>query len=388
MYRTARLIGSLALAGIVTGATHRLPLGDAERGREVFRTLGCANCHKLSGDGNPLGVDLSPMVLRGFSPDRMTGELWNHAPAMWKIFDQRAAARPELIPQQAADLFIYFFSLKDFELPGDARHGQRLFHSYRCSHCHAANSSPGTGAPPVREWRCLDHPIILAQRMWSHQRLDKLLKTQPPGAKLPPLSAKDLTDMLVYLRAAVGRTNVPVFQPGSPADGAKVFVNKGCFACHHGNESLEGRPTRYSLNDYAASLWSHRPVAPAVAAPLSAAELRGLAGYLVSIQFVEERGDAKRGQALFEKKRCIACHDNPSSGAPPRSSMAGRMTSFDMAAALWNHGPAMIEAARRLNIPWPRFEYGEMADLTAFLHGYEFKRRPASASPDSPPPSH
>jgi hypothetical protein len=51
------------------------------------------------------------------------------------------------------------------------------------------------------------------------------------------------------------------------------------------------------------------------------------------------------------------------------------MTSFDMVAALWKHGPAMLERMRRRKIGWPRFGGSEMADLAAYLHGTELKRR-------------
>ncbi|MBI4876033.1 MAG: hypothetical protein HY822_15460 [Acidobacteria bacterium] len=53
------------------------------------------------------------------------------------------------------------------------------------------------------------------------------------------------------------------------------------------------------------------------------------------------------------------------------------MTSCHMVAALWEHGPAMADRMKSKNIPWPRFSGTEMADLTASLHGLEFKRRPA-----------
>ena len=70
-------------------------------------------------------------------------------------------------------------------------------------------------------------------------------------------------------------------------------------------------------------------------------------GYLVSTQFFEERGDLEQGQRSFL----------PGSTAAPvmttrpavhrgRSAMAGRMTSFEMVAALWKHGPAMLSRMR------------------------------------------
>jgi hypothetical protein len=56
--------------------------------------------------------------------------------------------------------------------------------------------------------------------------------------------------------------------------------------------------------------------------------------------------------------------------------MLGTMTSFGMVAALWKHGPAMLNAMRQRNIPWPQFKGSEMADVSAYLHGLQLKRRP------------
>ena len=115
-------------------------------------------------------------------------------------------------------------------------------------------------------------------------------------------------------------------------------------------------------------------------------EMRHLVGYLVSMQFFEERGDLAAGKQVYARKRCGACHDNPASGAPLRAALAGRVTSFGMAAAAWEHGPAVEARLRKLNIPWPRFSGSEMADLTAFVHGLQFKPRirltPGKPSPE------
>ena len=55
--------------------------------------------------------------------------------------------------------------------------------------------------------------------------------------------------------------------------------------------------------------------------------------------------------------------------------MAGRMTSYGMLSALWKHGPQMLNTMQQSGISWPRLDAQEMADLTAYLHGTEFKRR-------------
>jgi len=51
------------------------------------------------------------------------------------------------------------------------------------------------------------------------------------------------------------------------------------------------------------------------------------------------------------------------------------MTSFDMAAALWKHGPVMLDRMRLKKISWPQFSGSEMADLAAYLHGFQLKQR-------------
>jgi len=197
----------------------------------------------------------------------------------------------------------------------------------------------------------------------------------------PSLTAQELTDLLAYLRdllKAGGRQGV--FQPASAGIGGALFVSKGCAACHKGRNSLEARPTRYSLTDFAAAMWNHPLRTPSQPAPLSYEEMRQLLGYLVSMQFFEERGDLQRGQRVYRAKQCGACHDDPASGAPARSTLAGRATSFDMAAAAWKHVPALSGQRTPRKFAWPGFTGTEMADLSTYLHGLELKRRPGSAA--------
>jgi mono/diheme cytochrome c family protein len=139
--------------------------------------------------------------------------------------------------------------------------------------------------------------------------------------------------------------------------------------------ALENHRTRYGLTDFAAAMWNHPFRTAYHQTPLSDEEMRRLVGYLVATQFSEERGNPESGRRLFAQKHCSLCHDDPTSGAPARSEMSGRMTSFGMVAALWKHGPAMQLAMRRRKIPWPRFTGSEMADISAYLHGLQLRRR-------------
>ena len=372
--RISRLLLVFAACCSGTCATWSLLLGDAERGKALFQSLNCIVCHSVNGVGGKSAPNLWRGEGRSFSPYQMAGILWNHAPAMWDAMPRQGIVRPELNEQQAADLFVYFFATRLFEAPGNGKRGRRAFLGKRCGECHGIDSPVRQGVRPVVEWESLWDPIALAQQMWNHAH-DMALALDRSKVALPLLSAQEVTDLLVWLRSAQVRKHADGFSPGAPESGQTLFVSKGCAGCHKGTRALEARRTRYGFNDFAAAMWNHQLRAGPHQAPMSHEEMSRLVGYLVATQFFEERGDPGQGERLFAKKRCSGCHDNPSSGAPGRSVMSGRMTSFGLVAALWRHGPVMRNAMRPQNLPWPRFTGSEMADISAYLHGLQLKRR-------------
>jgi cytochrome c2 len=357
-----------------TCAARSLLLGDAERGSALFRSSNCIVCHSVNGEGGKSAPDLWRDEDRSFSPYQMAGILWNHAPAMWAAMGRQGAAKPELNEQQAADLFIYFFATRLFEEPGNRKRGRQVFLDKRCGECHGIDSPVREQVRPVAEWDSLWDPIALAQEMWNHSH-DMVRSLDRSQVAYPLLSVQEMSDLLVWLRNAQANQHAFEFSPVAAESGQTLFVSKGCAGCHVGASKLEARRTRYALNDFAAAMWNHPLRAGPPQAPMSYEEMRRVMGYLVATQFFEERGDPERGALLFAKKRCSGCHDNPSSGAPGRTSMLGRMTSFGMVAALWKHGPVMLNEMRQQNIPWPHFEGSEMADVSAYLHGLQLKRR-------------
>src|SRR5271163_1340930 len=43
-------------------------IADSARGRQLFTTLSCVQCHSVNGAGGSLGPDLGKIVDRGFTP--------------------------------------------------------------------------------------------------------------------------------------------------------------------------------------------------------------------------------------------------------------------------------------------------------------------------------
>ena len=376
MRRAGGFVASVTLAGVLMGATRTLPTGDAERGRELFRTNSCVQCHSVNRRGGNTAPDLASSVVRGFSPYQLAAALWNHVPGMSNAWRRKSLSWPELSEQDAADLFLYLYASRYFEAPGDAGRGRSVFRSKRCGSCHGLTSPIGDGIQPVAAWESLEDAIALAQGMLNH-RVQMRSALVQSGTAYPTLSPQELTDLLVYLRSQVRRSGRPAeFSPDSPDRGREVLASKGCLVCHRGSRSLAERPTRHTLTDLVSALWNHPlPVSPAPAL-MSYEEMRDLAGYLLSTQFSSERGDSEQGRRVYGRKGCGACHDDPASGAPPRAGLAGRMNSLAMMEAGWKHAPGMLGRMRARKLKWPRIDSLEMADLIAYLHGNQLRRRP------------
>lgn len=181
-------------------------------------------------------------------------------------------------------------------------------------------------------------------------------------------------------------TAQPLFSVGQdPIAGARVFADKGCAGCH----AVDGRgggvgpdlsrtPRPRTFYDLAAALWNHAPqMAGAmkrggVARPqLSARETGDVAAYLFTLNYFDPAGNADEGRRVFAAKRCIVCHrvgDSGGSIGPRLDSLKPYGSPIALAAAMWNHGPAMTAAMAAQGIERPTFDRTEMLDVIAFIN--------------------
>src|SRR5450756_2002415 len=125
----------------------------------------------------------------------------------------------------------------------------------------------------------------------------------------------------------------------------------GSFLCNHAPkmwESMRAKGVRYPDLD-------HEDVA-------------NLFAYLYTARYVDEPGDATRGERLFATKGCARCHGRPATEAaigPDLSTVKGVDTPIVWAQTMWNHAPKMEVRMQQLGVPWPKFEGSEMNDLLA-----------------------
>ena len=86
--------------------------GDASVGTKLFVSKGCADCHSYGGKG---GKDAPPLdYMAGHLSARevadMSGQIWNHLPAMIVHFKEEKLPMPTFVDNQMADLVAYLHS--------------------------------------------------------------------------------------------------------------------------------------------------------------------------------------------------------------------------------------------------------------------------------------
>jgi mono/diheme cytochrome c family protein len=178
-------------------------------------------------------------------------------------------------------------------------------------------------------------------------------------------------------------------QPSGPAQGAlagsMLFGSKGCVRCHAvngvggrtGPDLGRARDVR-SFAQLGSELWNHLPTMATrmrqleIAPPrLALWEVEDLTAFLFTAGFFGARGDPDRGARLFGAKRCIVCHQVRGTGGVvgPSLDRLSDGAPIDVAAAMWNHGPAMSRVMAARGIARPTMTGAELTDLIAYIQG-------------------
>ncbi|HXV86756.1 MAG TPA: c-type cytochrome [Gemmatimonadales bacterium] len=270
--------------------------------------------------------------------------------------------------------------------PQSVEAGSRVFLNKGCIECHAVNRLGGTVGPDLARTSGYRSPYDLAAALWNHipdmRRAMAQRRLERP--RLATWEAGDLMAFLFWL----GYFD----EPGDTLRGARLFRQRQCVACHQvrGAGGVMGPDLGVVSSSatpimLAAGMWNH---APAMARAMQSrqvprpvftgSELRDL------LAFVKGSGDAlpsgvlyvapghpERGRQLFQEKRCVECHRVAGTGGrvgPDLGAQRRYATVLDFAAAMWNKGPAMLEAMGSRGLSLPALRADEMADLVAYLY--------------------
>ncbi len=357
-------VGLIFLAAVLP-ATELPRAGDADRGRERFRGLGCIACHSVDGEGGGYAPDLAKRIGREVTPVGMAAHVWNRGPLMWRMVRSRRLLLPELEEQDLADLYAYFYSARYFDRAPDPARGRQVFHWEHCAECHTPGGTGSGAAPAPADLPPPDSPIGLLERMWNAAgRMAEAMARK--RVAWPDLTSQEAADLFGWLaeitrkRPLSGEMPVPSDDPGE-----RVFERKGCKACHTGPNALSGRFSGRTLLDFAVAMWNHAP-AMRRRPVLDYGELRQVSGYLWALQISQPPGSMARGKVCFTAKGCTACHEQALTGAPRLTGR--RWDPFVLMAVLWRRGTIMQGKLESTGRSWPQLTAAEMADVIAYLN--------------------
>lgn len=178
---------------------------------------------------------------------------------------------------------------------------------------------------------------------------------------------------------------------GDPMRGQSLFVSKGCVSCHavrgaggRVGPDLGRTGVKGSFYEIAAGMWNHALVMDEkmhefrVSRPaFEGSELKDLLAFLYFLNYFDEPGDPKQGKVLFAEKHCIQCHGLGRVGgamAPRLDTLPRGTPPLRIAQNLWNHGPVMVPAIRRMGLDVPEFRGSEIIDLFAYLRSQGQRR--------------
>ncbi len=358
---------------------------DPTKGGQLLVSKGCTKCHALKGEGGKIGPDLGKIDL-GDTQLNLAAKFWNHAPSMITKMESAGMIKPTLTGQEFAEISAYLYFLRFFDEPGNPVKGRSVYTEKGCFLCHPSSGKGSAGAPGLDRFPKNVSPAFLSQAIWNHC-LDMMVRMVEIGIKWPRFWEKEMMDLLEYIKTnATGPEEPAFFKPGNPKEGKQIFTSKGCLQCH----SIRGEGARggvdlgetaeafyTSLTAIASSMWNKGPTVLVKIAQtqcgipkFTSNEMTDLLAYLYFLHFMDPPGNRTKGEKIFSTIGCSQCHGlDRKSGKLMYIDLSKYEATAEMeiVAGMWNHGKQIQRAVGEQNMPWPRFEEGEMADLLEFI---------------------
>jgi len=361
-------------------------VGVPERGAALFYgDKQCAICHSINGSGGRVAPDLTGMQPGSPAMGWLTTVLWNHAPGMWRQFRQQNKSYPQLDPQEMADILAFLYQSGNVDRAGDPSAGQRVFNEKGCVRCHAVAGVGGKSAPELSGIADGVDSTAWARAMLNHAGS----MVDPITVRLgqwPQFTGKEMNDLIKFVspgapRPAANKREIP----GNAERGWSVFQGR-CMQCHSvnglggvlGPELGPQHELPLTTAQFAAVFWNHAPEMlqqsydSGVPAPVfQGQEMADLLAFLASLRYFEPSGSAVAGAQVFSERGCAACHGSTAEGTqsgPALKSGAQPFTAVSFSAALWQHGPRMVDRSNQLGMPWPTLKPTDIGDLVSFLN--------------------
>ena len=102
-----------------------------------------------------------------------------------------------------------------------------------------------------------------------------------------------------------------------------------------------------TLTEIAVDMWNHQPSMKNPPPTFTPEEMQQIISYIWAKQYFRGTGSATRGKTVFAAKNCATCHNDAASGAPKLGKGKDAYSDITMVAALWDHGPQMLDVHDR-----------------------------------------
>ncbi len=192
---------------------------------------------------------------------------------------------------------------------------------------------------------------------------------------------------LVALLACTAFSIASGQEPAGPVQnalaGSRLFGTKGCVRCHSirglGGDigpDLGASSSRRSFYDLATAMWNHLPSMVGRMRELDMRpphldpwEAENLVAFLFTLDYFDPPGDARRGERVFQEKRCVVCHQVRGVGGVvgPDLDFSGLGSPIHVAASMWNHGAAMARRMETAGVRRSTFSGSELNDVIAYI---------------------
>ena len=172
-------------------------MGDPINGQKLFEEKGCIRCHSVDGAGGTLGPNFAELDLDR-SAVQIAGDMWNHAPKMWKLMESENVSFPAFEAGGLADVISFLYARRLEDAPGDPEKGQRIIHDKHCLSCHSFRGEGGDVSEDLATLTGLESPLAMIAAMWNHApgMRDKQLEK---NLDWPKLQGRDMADLYAFL---------------------------------------------------------------------------------------------------------------------------------------------------------------------------------------------
>jgi len=365
------LTAALALAeSPVVPGTSYFP-ADAEgsqvhQGRVLMDALNCSACHDITGF-EPLANLPAPEFVHSLSQKYTLQDLqaWIADPHKMKpgtrmpdIFNDSDESRIE-----TAALAQFLFSLsaggEDLLSFGSDENGKELFHSIGCAACHEPNAdyAPELSATPADPSAIQGEsvPIALAEKWPRSEIAAYLLNPTTPAMPKFKLEAQEAADLAAYLQPErrLQRGLLGSLDSGLVAQGAGLFVSRGCAKCHGNPPGVPARSgsVRRKLTPARAEQGCLEE-APDRAPDFKLSEEQRLA---IQAALYEPEVEVDPIAHTLATMNCVACHQRGDQGGPEDARKAYFGVNNEMAISMGDFGnipPKLDHVGRKITPEW------------------------------------